>query len=445
MTASETSGGTPSPAAVSTWHRARMFGTGLGVSLVNGALEATIVRSRPSGSSVVASATIRNYAARPAAEWGTELLQFLAGAGEPHLAATVILPREEVIVRTVHLPGVAPKDTASAIELQLDAIHPWDEEPVEWAWWRANETDAVAGVVRQKTLAHYETLFSEAGIPLAAVTFSAAVLYAALRLHQGGTSGILCYLQASPGKIEIYGESTARACYSAGYSLPAERALAVARSELRLPAETTATELTQALAIPTGTPALSYAAALAASAPFSASFANLLPADRRASHARAQYIIPAALGALLVIGLIAVLAVFPWLNERRYAADLTAEIRRLQPLALRVQSLDKTAAAHRARVAALDDFRRRPQADLDLLNELVRILPEKAWTSSIEILPDSVVITGEAEESAPLLKILDSSPFFQNSQFGMAVTRNGQADQFRITTTRRGRAGRTTP
>ncbi len=150
------------------WRKARRFGTGFGIAIANGDLETVIVRSRPSGSSVVASAVIGNFASRPAAEWGAELLSFLSAAGEPHLAATIVLPREEVIVRTVRLPGVAEKDTASAIELQLDTLHPWDDTPIEWAWWRVTATDVVVGMVRQKPLsANTKTLCSEAGIPIA--------------------------------------------------------------------------------------------------------------------------------------------------------------------------------------------------------------------------------------------------------------------------------------
>ena len=95
----------------------------------------------------------------------------------------------------------------------------------------------------------------------------------------------------------------------------------------------------------------------------------------------------------------------------------------------------------------LMSFRRRTQADLDVLNELTRILPPKTWTNSIEIYPDNVVIAGETEQAGPLLKLLDSSPLFQNSEFALSVTRNanGQMEQFRIKTIRRNRAGRTTP
>jgi hypothetical protein len=63
----------------------------------------------------------------------------------------------------------------------------------------------------------------------------------------------------------------------------------------------------------------------------------------------------------------------------------------------------------------------------------------------VEIYPDSVVISGEADQAAPLLKVLDASPLFQNSEFALGVAHNGQAEQFRIKTLRRGRTGRTTP
>ena len=55
------------------------------------------------------------------------------------------------------------------------------------------------------------------------------------------------------------------------------------------------------------------------------------------------------------------------------------------------------------------------------------------------------MIAGEADQAAPLLKLLNSSALFEKSEFAMPVTHNGQTDLFRIRTMRRGRAGRTTP
>jgi Tfp pilus assembly protein PilN len=191
--------------------------------------------------------------------------------------------------------------------------------------------------------------------------------------------------------------------------------------------------------------ALAWAAAIAGSVPRVAKFANLLPPERRASHDRLQYVVPAVLGAILLIGLLAVFVIFPAVEQKRYREDLDRAARQLEPSVLRAQRLQKTAEADRQKIATLDQFRARPQADLDVLNELTRLLPPPVWTSAVEIYPDSVIITGEAEQAAPLLKILDSSPLFQNSEFALTVARSAQGEQFRIKAMRRGRIGRTTP
>jgi Tfp pilus assembly protein PilN len=471
MTVPDTEAAAPPPSASGRGHaapasslrRMLVFGTGFGIAIGARNLETAIVRSRASGPALLSAAAIPDFRTRPAADWGGELLRFLSDAHERHLTATVVLPREEVIVRTLKLPGVANKDIPGAIELQADTLHPYGDEEVAWAWVRATgagDRDTIlVGLVRKALLVSYETLFSEAGIGLAAATFSSAVIHAALRIWSAAPASLLCFAASSSegherGRTEVYGESRARAVYSAEFALPPERALAVSRAELRLEPDYPATTFAEALpapssgpggGLPSGCSPLAYAAALAASAPLVTGFANLLPPERRASNVRKQYWLPAALGSLLILSLIIGLAVMPAMERRNYLAGLNAEIRRLEPAALRAQTIERKIASDRARVAALDDFRRRPQADLDVLNELTRILPTQVWTNSLEIYPDSVVIAGEADQAAPLLKLLDSSPLFQNSEFALPVTHNAQAEQFRIRTMRRNRAGRTTP
>ncbi len=459
-------------AKASSLRRLLVFGTGFGIAIGARHLEAVIVRSRASGPKLLGFANIHDFRTRPAAEWGAELQRFLADVHEKHLTVTVVLPREEVIVRTVKLPGVADKDIAGAIELQIDTLHPYGDEEVAWAWVRAagagvQDRDTIlVGLVRKALLGSYETLFSEAGLRLAAATFSSAVIHAALRIWSAAPASVLCFAPSSSNehernRTEVYGESRARGVYSAEFALPPERALAVSRSELRLEADHAASTLAAALPVPLSAPGvfsplaevppsamyspLAYAAALAASAPLATRFANLLPPERRASNVWKQYWLPAALGSLVLLSLIIGLVVVPAIQQRRYLAGLNGEIRRLEPRALRAQTLEKKIAADRARVAAIDDFRLRPQADLDVLNELSRLLPAQVWSNSVEIYPDSVVITGEADQAAPLLKLLDSSPLFQNSEFALSVTHNAQAEQFRIKTMRRNRVGRTTP
>ena len=442
------------------WRRALVFGTGLGIAIGERNLDVAIVRSRAAGPTQFAGKTIDDFRNRPAAEWGAELSRYIAAAGGAGLAATVLLPRNEVIVRTLSLPGVADKEVANAIELQIDTLHPWGDVEVAWGWSRvergsgpqgSKRGDILTGLVRKELLEYYETLFAEAGILVAAVTFSSAVIHSALRIWSGVPVSLLTFHTDTNGRTEVYGESDSRAVFSAEFSVPQERALAVARAELRLTPDYSASPLAEVLPRVSGNQlsaedsALAFAAALAGSAPRVARFANLLPPGRRASNDRMQYLVPGILGSLVVLALLTVFVIFPAIEQRRYRSELDRAARQLEPAALRAQSLDKKIAASRSRVALLDELKRRPQADLDILNELTRLLPPPVWTSSVEIYPDSVVISGEADQAEPLLKVLDSSPLFQNSEFSLALGRGTQTEQFRIKTMRRGRAGRTTP
>jgi len=448
MTATET---IPAPKTVKTlpaWRKAILFGSGFGIAVGARDLDASLVRLRPAGATLLAETMIADFRSTPAAQWGGELQRFLSAAGQSRLAATVLLPREEVIVRTLNLPGVADKDVPGAIELQLETLHPWDREEVAWDWSRAGESTILLGVVRKSVLDSYETLFSEAGLALAAITFSPAVIYQALRMWSDAPGPLLCF-SGGQARTEVYGESAGRAVYSAGFSTDRERALTVSRAELRLAPDYAAQKLADALPKPAGdaTPTfvMAWAAGLAGARSHGGKFANLLAPERRSSHDRIQYILPGILGLVLLLALVVAFGVVPAIEERRYQQELNQAIRSLEPAALRVQNLEKRIGVDRSRIMALDDLRRRPQADLDILNELTRLLPPPVWTSAVEIFPDSVVISGEADQAAPLLKILDSSPFFQNSEFQSSVTRNKDSEVFRIKTIRRGRAGRTTP
>ncbi|HYP13180.1 MAG TPA: pilus assembly protein PilM, partial [Bryobacteraceae bacterium] len=158
------------------------FGTGLGLEVRERELQATIVRVRPNEIGVLGSATVTDFRTRPAAEWGTELGSFLRKIGAGHIAATVLLPRRDVIVRQLQMPGVSDKDLGAAIQFQLDALHPFGDDEIYSSWARIGKTSFVlVGIARRDVVDGYSTTFAEAGIKIAAFTFSAAVLYSALR------------------------------------------------------------------------------------------------------------------------------------------------------------------------------------------------------------------------------------------------------------------------
>ena len=51
----------------------------------------------------------------------------------------------------------------------------------------------------------------------------------------------------------------------------------------------------------------------------------------------------------------------------------------------------------------------------------------------------AATFTGEAEQAAPLLKLLDSSPYFRDSSFSIPIVKTAKSEMFHIRAARRPR------
>jgi Tfp pilus assembly protein PilN len=426
------------------------FGSGVGVEIGGENLEVTAVRVRPNAVAVLGTTTIRDFGERPAAQWGAEYARFLHEIGGAHLAATVLLPRHETIVRRIALAGVASRDLASAIALQIDTLHPYGDEEVAYGWSRLERGGVLIGVLRRSTLDRYTALFAEAGVAVSAFTFPAGAIYAARRIPvaqaQAAPGGFVAFAARESGWLEVYGESAARPVFSAEFDLPPDRAVALAISELRLEPDGEPFPLDRVLPAPRINPvandlarrALPYASALAGACPWLAPVANLLPPEQRRSNSRAMYIPTVVLVALLLLISGALLAHSSW-EDRKYLTDLEKEIAKIEPQARRAATLDRQTLRTQNRIRLLDEFRRRTKGDLEALNELTQLLPPPTWSSMVDLTPDAATINGETEQAAPLLKLVDGSPYFQNSTFIGSLAKAGGNEQFQIRTARRSR------
>jgi general secretion pathway protein L len=149
--------------------------------------------------------------------------------------------------------------------------------------------------------------------------------------------------------------------------------------------------------------------------------------------------VPTASLDIVLIAVAGALAARASLEDRRYLGSLETEIAKLEPQAKRAAVLDREALRAENRARLLDEFRGRTKADLDALNELTAVLPPPTWTSMIDLTRDAATINGETEQAAPLLKLLDASPYFQNSTFIGSIAKAGGSEQFQIRTAREAR------
>jgi len=440
----------PGPLNVADFKKYAAFGSGVGIEIGAHNLAVTAERVRPQGIDVLGATTIRDFGQRPAAQWGVEYARFLQEAGASHLAATVLLPRRETIVRQIALPGVAGRDLASAIALQIDSLHPYGEEDVAYGWSRLENGSVLLGVLRRAALDRYTAIFAEAGIAVAAFTFSASAIYIAHRVPVGqphvSDKGFVAVAAGENCWLEIYGESAARPVFSADFDLPPDRAVALAISELRLEPDQAPLSLGGVLPVPRTNPvandlsqrALPYAAALSGACPWLGSAVNLLPREQRRSNSRAMYIPTIVMGALLLLVAGALVAQSS-MEDRRYLRALEAQIAQIEPKAKRSAVLDREMLRAQTRSRLLDEFRSRTKADLDSLNELTALLKPPTWTNMIDLAPGGATITGETDQAAPLLKLLDASPYFQSSTFVGSIAKSGGNEQFQVRMARRAR------
>ena len=418
------------------------IGSGIGIEISgphgSESLHITAVRVRPNGARVLARLDIEDFPHQPAGTWGADYSRFARKSSLRHVAATVILPRQDVIVRQLSLPGVSNNDLAAAVGFQLEGLHPYPDDEVLASWSRLGDTPVVlVAIARRAAVERYATLFAEAGIKIGSFTCSAASIYSALRLFNPTLPSQV--LAASSGAesgdpIELYGESPARPLFSASFdsAIDTTRAAALACAELRIDPPVEPRPLDEVMR---AAPALPYAAALASACPRHSLALNLLPAGQRQASSRALWIPTAAFGAVVLM-LAGALAAFPGYENRKYVRSLQGEIAKVQPLAKRAAVLDRDAEIARRRATQLDDFRRRAKSDMDVLEEMTRILPPPTWLNMFEINRNQVYIGGDTDQAAPLLKTIDASPLFESSEFAMPPVRTLTGETFRIRTNR---------
>jgi Tfp pilus assembly protein PilN len=474
-----TTAGTPKGTAAGTrrgltpagWKRWLAVGSGVGIHIEGprGSESARVaaVRLRPGGARLMGSFAIEDLPRHPAAEWGATITAFLRKLGLQNVAATVLLPRRDVILRVLAMPGVSAADLPAAVRFQMDGLHPYSDDDVISSWSRLPDTGfVVVAIARRDVIERYATLFQEAGVRIGGFSCSAAAVYSALRVFGRSPGREILAADTSSEGIEVYGESASRPVFSGFFPLPAAGhgpaplaqapALAHAQAVAEDTAEDTGVDLAPSLMLAAAElrieapaepltlgellgsePALAFAAALLSAGTRRGLRLNLLPVEHRRSGSKLVWIPAAALG-LAVLALAGVLAAYPSIESRRYTQTLDAQIARVQPVASRATALDHEIDAVRRRTIALDDLRRRSRADMDALNELTRLLPPPAWLNLLELNPANVTIAGETDQAAGLLKTIDASPLFESSEFVVPPLRLLGSEGFRVRFRREG-------
>jgi Tfp pilus assembly PilM family ATPase/Tfp pilus assembly protein PilN len=132
----------------------------------------------------------------------------------------------------------------------------------------------------------------------------------------------------------------------------------------------------------------------------------------------------------LIVALGAAYGVSETIRERRALADVTAKMNLVQTEAAKVEQLKGDVTKLNGQIAVLEKIYREDTKKLDLLRELVQILPKGVILTLFNVDGREVriggSITGPASE---LISIFEQSKFFENAQFTSPVASRGAETQ----------------
>jgi len=158
---------------------------------------------------------------------------------------------------------------------------------------------------------------------------------------------------------------------------------------------------------------------------------NLLPQEKRRAKRLDVKSLNLALTVLLAVLVVAAITI-PIVQKNRAIETLEAQVQAAaaearEGAALR-QDLEKMAEASQFLVA-------KKASDVmivELIDEVSRILPDHTWIARLDLSGSELQIQGQSAASSSLIRIIESSPWFENVRFASPVVQIAGTDNDRV-------------
>ncbi len=453
------------------------LGTGIGIAIRGQDLEIVCARARLRKMTVTGFCRIESFRSRPVLEVAESYHRFRRANHAETASAVIALPRAAGLIRTLELPAEVGKNLHAAISYQIDSLHPFGEGGVYYDYavvpllshngnanGAASRLRVSVAIVEKQVLDSLYHWFSEAGIDVGGFTFATAGMYQLLVPGMGQRAVVLVDRQQR--EAEVLGVAPDGAFCSREISGDAalDRELERCASDLRLKPEATTvvtvagsaglaaigqTEITRLeegllSTVPEtrttdfrlGEHFAAYGAAVAAVEQPRLPFIpvrpglrwNLLPPEKRVYRSHWAQAVARVL-AVVVAALAILWASVGSIQDRLYSAWLDNRIRALQPRIEYLEKLDSRQRAVLDRVELLDREHRDIGRKLDAVQELTRLLPQGAWLQSLQFAENQIQASGVADSASAVLQAVNSSPYFEQAEFGGAIARNTEGKE----------------
>lgn len=159
---------------------------------------------------------------------------------------------------------------------------------------------------------------------------------------------------------------------------------------------------------------------------------NLLPENKRTSSNERN------ISNYFLIGLTVVLfftaLYLPIYKQNKHINFLEKELQVARETAIEVNKLKEKKNSILKQINFLSDLQTQTSSNLEILNEVTLIVPDDTWLSRFSINKGQLLIQGESSNASALIKIMESSDYFDNVQFKSPVIRNNRTgkDKFNL-------------
>ena len=150
---------------------------------------------------------------------------------------------------------------------------------------------------------------------------------------------------------------------------------------------------------------------------------NIIPSERRYRGNLAQ-LVPTFLLVLLLFLVGTALGLRGPYQWSVYASELENAIRGVAPTVLDLTDQETELNALSEKYRALSVHLAGGDSTLEMLWELVRVLPLDTWLSAISLQEGAVTITGFSGSASEIQRLIEESPLFEDAEFASSVTRD---------------------
>ena len=420
-----------------------------GFEVAGNDLRITVVRAVFNRRRLISSCVVEDFVGMGTDERRAELKKVAERHQLRRARAFLSLPESSGMVRYLELPVEVRESLISTVEFNVESLSPW---PTEEIYWDMSLKDpgtpgtpmrVTIALIPREGLDPWIDLFSSASLPLTGATLSTlAWAHAATELWSDDRPTVLVGLESeyAEGCLVHDGRMTSLRVDEAGSS--SQRAASMIA---RLASLARVVSLENARTIAHGSKledldednpplpvegvvgrqrglfgALTAALSGVGASPFAV---NIIPSERRYRGNLAQ-LVPTFLLVLLLFLVGTALGLRGPYQWSVYASELENAIRGVAPTVLDLTDQETELNALSEKYRALSVHLAGGDSTLEMLWELVRVLPLDTWLSAISLQEGAVTITGFSGSASEIQRLIEESPLFEDAEFASSVTRD---------------------